>query len=157
MANNFLKATLFASALLIPSSLPAAPLEALHDRLAREIPGSAVKIVEYAGITIVKGTVITETDRADAARIVREEGHARVANLIRVVRRPTDDEVRQNVEKTMDDLTQIGLRDISVRTADGVVWVGGAIAPESFAAVTDTIARVPGVTQVVVETRQPQR
>ena len=123
----------------------------LEGRLRESMPATRIQVVEVDGIVLLRGTVTTAGERIAAERLTRGAGYERVANLLRVVAPPTDEEIRVGVERSMRDLRALGLsRDVSIRTENGVVHLNGTFPDEARQPIVDVIRRIDGVQSVVL-------
>lgn len=157
MPNNFLATAVLGLSLSLSPAAAAAPAPELQASIESRLEGSRVRVVDYEGIVILRGSVRSAEQKLAAEQIVRESGRVRIANLVQIIPPLTDDDLRVRVEREMVLLRAIGLTELSVRTSDGVVYIGGVVAEDSRRAVIDSLARIPGVRQVVLDPSTLQR
>lgn len=155
--NKFLAAATMGMSLFLAPLASAAATPELQATIDSQLTGARILVVDYDGIVILRGSVVSAEQKSAAEQIVRESGRERVANLVRIVPTLTDDELRVRIEREMVLLRAIGVSEISVRATDGVVYIGGVVAEDAHRTVVDSIARIPGVRQVVLDVSAYQR
>jgi osmotically-inducible protein OsmY len=118
-------------------------------------PDSVVVEVSRANVTL-RGDVASADERAAAVgAVARIEGVLSIVNDIEIssVRRPTEDEVRQRIERALVRQADLDARSIHVTTDDdGVVRLQGAVTSLADRRLAEAAAEsAPGVAKVVNE------
>lgn len=149
MPNNFLAPALLT--LLLASGAHAATAPDLESTIAGQLEGSAIRVVDYEGIVILRGTVVSAEQRTAAERLARESGVVRVANLLTIAPPATDEALRVRVEREIMSSRLTGVSDVSIRTEGGVVYIRGNVAEDLHRTLIGQLGRIPGVRQVMFE------
>lgn len=156
VSNNYLTAAILVLTMAGPASLMAAPAPQLQAALEAQLAGSRVSVVDYDGIVILKGSVTSEEQKLTAEQIVRDSGRERIANLVRIMTPLSDEDLRVRIEREVIGL-RIGIDEVSVRASDGIVYIAARIPADSHRTVVDSVARIPGVRQVILDAGSSQR
>jgi osmotically-inducible protein OsmY len=87
---------------------------------------SGLRAVEIGGIVLLRGTTDDPANAAAASAVAQSLGYARVANLIRVVDDPNDEQIERTAERKLATRTLDGC-SFHVDSNRGVLTVDGTV------------------------------
>ena len=146
-------ASAFAAALILTLSSPAAavspdPAEAAAAAMAG-VPVVDLQVVSIEGILIVRGKVRSEAEWREAQMRLEHLPNARVANMMRVVPLPTDEQIAREAERSIGLARGLRGAKLRVRAEDGVVTIEGTVRnPGQSDAAAEIVRRIEGVRAV---------
>jgi osmotically-inducible protein OsmY len=89
-----------------------------------------LRAVEIGGIVVLRGNAASTGDAARATEVARNLGHARVANLIRVLEPADDAAIQREAERELSRHRGLDGSQISVKSQRGVVNLAGRVSME---------------------------
>jgi len=159
MMRTMLRAVAIAAILMVltPPAVFAASPESINRTEEFRGAGAAVdrlQVYEIAGIVILRGRAQSKAQAEEISQIAQKLGYLRVANLIQIIQHNDEQIAREAEVKLANHRSLDGCR-FSVRSAQGVVHVGGQVTHELQKDVALLIVRqINGVLGVEVDLKK---
>ena len=155
MNRTIIRSAILMAALLISTIAAAAssapPANDITDKfVAAGVQVPDLHAVEVGGIVVLRGTAASPAEAENAAKVARDLGYARVANLVRVLEPADDANIQRMAERELSRHRGLDGSNIRVTSVHGVVSLAGRVSHELQKDMAVTLVRnidgVRGVT-----------